>query len=145
MANRKFTDEQELIILGRLACGASTVQLAKEYGVARQTIASVKDRHPDFSANLTLKKEELAKSILDYMDSLKGVACDILDSLLAAMSDEEKINRASLSQIATALGILIDKFTKYEQPKTDDTAANNLLEAIAGVVKESDFDEVPPS
>jgi len=132
--------------MGRLACGESTVALAKEYGVARQTIANIPSRHSEFSAKLTLKKEELAKSILEEMDNLKPKACEIFDSLLDAMSDEKKIEQASLNQIATAFGILVDKFTKNEKPKADSSARNNLLEALVGIVRPEDFnEELPPS
>lgn len=144
--NRKFTDEQEYIIMGRLACGESTVTLAKEFGVARQTIASIPKRHSEFSAKLTLKKEELQTSILEEMEALKPKACEVFDLLLDAMTDEEKLARANISQIATAFGIIVDKFTKNEKPAPDSTAANNLLEALKGIaVKYDSFDELPPS
>ena len=67
------------------------------------------------------------------MDGLKGNVCNLLDQMLSFMSDEEKLNKATLSQVATAFGIIVDKFTQREQPTHNNGAKNNLLEALAGI------------
>lgn len=138
---RRFTDKQELEIIERLTNGDSMTAVAKRYGVSRQTIANVRNRHSEFSATLTHKKEENAKSILDHMDSMKDDVCNLLDTMLRFMSDEEKLSKATLSQVSTAFGILVDKFTAREQPTKNNDAKNNLLEAIAGIAKPEGLDD----
>ena len=48
--------------------------------------------------------------MLDYMESRKEKAKAVLDTYIDALSDPEKIGAAKLSEIATAMGIVIDKF-----------------------------------
>lgn len=48
--------------------------------------------------------------MLAYMDSRKEQAKSVLDSYIAALADTNKIELAKLSEIATAMGIVIDKF-----------------------------------
>ena len=50
--------------------------------------------------------------MLAYMDSRKEQAQGVIDDYLKALADPTKIEEATLSQIATALGIVVDKFTK---------------------------------
>ena len=45
------------------------------------------------------------------MESKKTDVCEILDKLLEAVKDEERIAKTPMNQLATTLGILIDKFT----------------------------------
>ena len=48
--------------------------------------------------------------MLAYMDSRKEQAKTVLDICLEALSDQKKIDAAKLSEIATVMGIVIDKF-----------------------------------
>ena len=98
-------------------------------------------RKQDTWQYLAQKKEENTKSILDHMDEMKGDVCKLLDTMLDYMNDKAKLEKATLNQIATAFGIVIDKFTTREQPKQDNSAKNNLLEALAGIAKPERFDD----
>ena len=138
----KLSEQQEDEVVMKLAEGLSYSALAKEYGVTPPTIANIKKRHPEILQIFTQKKEENIKSFLDHMDSKKKEACFAFDKLLTALSDDVKVEKATLGQVATALGVLIDKFTAREQPTPDSTAANNLLEALTGEVKGEAFDEI---
>ncbi len=138
---RKLSDEQEAEILVKLTNGASQSALAREYNVSRTTIANIMKRKQDTWQYLAQKKEENTKSILDHMDEMKGDVCKLLDTMLDYMNDKAKLEKATLNQIATAFGIVIDKFTTREQPKQDNSAKNNLLEALAGIAKPERFDD----
>lgn len=137
----KLTEEQETEVVMKLAEGASYASLAKEYGVTPPTISNIKKRHPEFLQIFTQKKEENIKSFLDHMEDRKEEAFISFDKLLHALSNDAKIEKATLSQVATALGIIVDKFTAREQPKQDNSAKNNLLEALAGIAKPERFDD----
>ena len=136
---RKLSEKQEAEIIMKLTDGATQTSLANEYGVDRKTISNIKNRHPEYTQKVAQKKEENVKSILDFMDSIKGDVCELLSMMLEYMSDKEKLEKASLNQIATAFGIVVDKFTATEQAAPKDNGENNLLEAIAGCVREDDF------
>ena len=45
------------------------------------------------------------------MDSKKDAVCELIDLYLDELASPAKTEKATLAQIATALGIVIDKFT----------------------------------
>ena len=76
------------------------------------------------------------------MDSRKNDVCALIDALLAAMNNPDKIAATPLNQLATTMGIVIDKFTANETRQPSDTAANNLFEAINSIGEEG-LDDIP--
>lgn len=143
LAKPKLSDLQKQEVIMKLVNGATYAELAKEYSVSSTTIFNIKKNNPDYEKSVIHKKEENSKSILDHMDEIKGDVCNLLDTMLECMKDKARLEKATLSQIATAFGIIVDKFTQREQPTPDSTAANNLLEALSGVnVSKGAFDEV---
>lgn len=57
------------------------------------------------------------------MDSKKERVQEIIDVYLGVLTDPEKLEGATLQQITTALGTLIDKWTKIDDIKRDSTAS----------------------
>lgn len=81
------------------------------------------------------------QSVLSHMDTRKNDVCAIIDNLLAAIGDPQKIADATVVQLATTLGILIDKYTKNEVV-VPSGGESNLLELLADCGKEG-FDDLP--
>ena len=86
------------------------------------------------------------------MDKKQKTVCGLIDLYLDALTREEKLNRASVRDIATALGIVIDKFTstglsadklRAEVAKLQSIQENNQkeLEDVAGIRNEVFGDE----
>lgn len=138
----KLTDKQRKKIVAESVSGSSMTALAKKYGVSTATIHRVVHGDEKLKEKVEQKKAENTQSVLAFMDSKKQTVCDLIDKLLAAMSDEDKIAATPLNQLATAMGIVIDKYTAGEVPKTADTAANNLFEAIEAIGEE-DLNGIP--
>ncbi len=138
----KLTDKQRKKIVAESVSGSSMTALAKKYGVSTATIHRVVHGDEKLKEKVEQKKAENTQSVLAFMDSKKQTVCDLIDKLLAAMSDEDKIAATPLNQLATAMGIVIDKYTAGETPKTADTAANNLFEAIEAIGEE-DLNGIP--
>ena len=69
------------------------------------------------------------------MDGKKHDVCFIIDSLLGALSNPQKIQSAPLDKIAVALGIVIDKFTAQEASLGDMAKENNLFAALDKAVE----------
>lgn len=138
----KLTDRQRKKIIAERALGASVRALAAKYKVSPTTIRNTLKNDPETVQKCARKKEENARSVLAFMESRKNAVCDILDKILTAMGDEGKIAATSLSQLATAMGIVIDKYTAGEAPKLSDMSANNLFEAIKAVGEE-DLNGIP--
>jgi hypothetical protein len=74
--------------------------------------------------------------MLAFMDSRKERAQEVVDTLLSALMDPVKIEAASLNQIATSLGIVVDKFTKNTASGNDSLSKlDGLLEEFKDAVK----------
>lgn len=139
----KLTDKQrKRIIAEYVEGGTSQRKLAEKYHVSPYLIRSILSEDKSLTQKISHKKEENTQSVLAFMDSKKQTVCDLIDKLLAAMGDEDKIAATPLNQLATAMGIVIDKYTAGETPKTADTAANNLFEAIEAIGEE-DLNGIP--
>ena len=142
----KLTDKQKKQIIAESVNGSSLRALAAKYGVSRTTISRVLKSDPEMCQKLTQKRAENTVSILAFMESQKNDVCRVISSLLKAINDPEKIADATLNQIATAMGIVIDKYTAHEAAQTADPKANNLLTAIENWQEDnfSDLQEVQP-
>lgn len=139
----KLSDKQRKKIIAEYVEGSTTRALAAKYSISQTTIRRVLQSDKELAQKVSIKKEENTKSVLAYMDGKKNDVCDLIDRFLAAMNDPAKIAATPLSQIATSMGIVIDKFTANELNKPDSTAPNNLFDAINGCVKEDEFDDLP--
>lgn len=132
----KLTDRQRKKIIAERAEGLSIRALAKKYNVSASTISRTLENDPKTVQKVTQKKEENTVAVLAYMDGKKKDVCEILDKLLEAVKDEEKIAKTPLNQLATTIGILIDKFTAAElSGRGSVNAENNLLAAIQSAAK----------
>lgn len=135
----KLTDRQRKKIIAERADGATIRALARKYKVSDTTIRRTLASDPKMAQKVAQKKEENTVAVLAYMDGKKKDVCEILDKLLEAVKDEEKIAKTPLAQLATTIGILIDKFTAAElSGRGQSTAENNLLSAIQSAAKSMD-------
>lgn len=138
----KLTDKQRKKIIAESVNGSSTRALAAKYGVSQTTIRRVLQSEPELAQKVSQKKAENTVSILAFMDSKKNDVCGLIDKLLAAMADDEKLASATVNQLATAMGIVIDKYTANEAIKPSETKVNNLFEAM-DAWEEDSFNDLP--
>ena len=139
----KLTDKQRKKIIAESVNGSSLRALAAKYGVSTTTIQRVLKSDTELTQKVAQKKAENTVSILAFMDSKKNDVCALIDKLLAAMADDDKLAAATVNQLATAMGIVIDKYTANEAFKSSDTKENNLFEAITAAGKEVDLSAIP--
>ena len=130
----KLTDKQKKQIIARRAEGESLRGLAKRFGVSDATIRRVLRSDPKTSQKVAQKKAQNTADVLAHMDGQKEAVCGLLDAYLAALGDPEKIARAGLSQLATTMGILIDKYTATVQNEQALRKLDEMLEKIGGVI-----------
>lgn len=106
----RLTDRQKKkIIADYVECGSYN-ETAKINGVSRNTVKNIVMADEENATKCQRKKEQNILDMLAYMDSRKEQAKSVLDSYIAALADPNKIELAKLSEIATAMGIVIDKF-----------------------------------
>lgn len=109
MASR-LTDEKKKKIIADYAETGSYRATAKKFGVSDMTVKRLCESDVELLQKVAQKKEQNTAEILDYLESRKEQAKDVLDAYIEALKKPEKIEAAKLSEIATAMGIVIDKF-----------------------------------
>lgn len=112
----RLTDKQKKKIVADYLETGSYNATAEKNGVCGHTVKRIVAECPEISEKLEQKKEENTADILAYMESKRGVVCEIIEKGLAALNDPEKLAEASPAQITTALGTLIDKWAPKGQP-----------------------------
>ena len=106
----RLTDKQKKKIIVDYIESGSYNATAKINGVSRNTVKNIVMADEENATKCQQKKEQNTLDMLAYMDSRKEQAKSVLDSYIAALADSNKIELAKLSEIATAMGIVIDKF-----------------------------------
>ena len=74
------------------------------------------------------------KNLRVHIEELQGKLCDVVDMYLSELSSREKLENAPINQIASALGVLIEKFTK----NAADDGDNGMLEELISGLKNND-------
>lgn len=117
------SDELKKKIIADYAQMKSFRAVARANNVSASTVKRICDREPKLKQLATQKNEQNTLDMLDYMDSKKERVQEIIDVYLGVLTDPDKLDSATLREITTALGTLIDKWTKMDDIKRDSTAS----------------------
>lgn len=79
-------------------------------------------------------KQKKHTTLQQYIGESQSELCKIADMYLDELSNREKLEGAPLNQIASALGTLIEKFTKNFGGEPD----NGMLEQLISELKNDD-------
>lgn len=112
----RLTDKQKKKIVADYLELGSLRAAGRKNGVSGDTVKRIVQNDDAFEQKAAQKKDENTADILAYMESKRGVVCEIIEKGLAALNDPEKLADASPAQITTALGTLIDKWAPKGQP-----------------------------
>ena len=137
----RLTDRKKKKIIADYLETESYNATAKKNGVCGQTVRRVVEESNGITENLKKKKEENTADILAYMESQKGIVCEILEKGLAALNSPEKLAEASPSQITTALGTLIDKWAMISGGPSDNAKEDELSKSLREMAEELESDE----
>lgn len=118
---QRLTDKQKKKIIADYVQLQSYRAAARQNGVSDATVRKIVKGDPESSQKCALKKEKNAQDMLSYMDSKKERVQEIIDVYLGVLTDPEKLEGATLQQITTALGTLIDKWTVIDDRKKGDS------------------------
>ena len=140
MAARLTDKQKKKIVADYLECESYNAT-AKKNGVCGQTVRRVVEESQEFSENLKRKKAENTADILSYMEQKRSVVCEILGKGLDILNDPEKLREATPSQITTALGTLIDKWSMITNKPQDDRIDDGLSKSLRELGKELESDE----
>lgn len=107
----RLTDSQKKKILADYVQTNNYCATAKINGVSATTVKNLVRANADIVEKCEQKKEENTVDVLAYMDAQRETVCQIIGKGLAVLNDPEKLAEATPSQITTAIGTLIDKWT----------------------------------
>lgn len=132
---QRLTDKQKKKIIADYVQLQNYTKTAKLNDVAESTVRKIVKNNPDCANQCYIKKEQNTQDMLSYMESKKERVQDIIDVYLGALTDPKKLKGATLQQITTALGTLIDKWTVIDDRKKGDsvegdTPADELSKAL---------------
>lgn len=126
----RLTDEKKKKIIADYVTIGTYKGVARKYKISPTTVRKVVNGDPDTARKCTQKKEENTKDILAHMDSKKGEVCKFIDLYLDELMKPEHLEKATPSQLSTALGTVIDKFTmgaRHSEDIEDLTPLKELL------------------
>ena len=121
MGAQRLTDKQKKKIIADYVQLQNYTRTAKLNDVAESTVRKIVKNNPDCANQCDIKKEQNTQDMLSYMDSKKERVQEIIDVYLGVLTDPEKLEGATLQQITTALGTLIDKWTVIDDRKKGDS------------------------
>lgn len=104
-----LTDRQKKKILADYVQTNNYCATAKINGVSATTVKNIVRANADILEKCEQKREENTKEVLDYIQNQGPLMCDILKAGLDTLNDPEKLKKASVSQIATMIAIIVDK------------------------------------
>lgn len=131
----RLTDKQRKKIIADYIELGNYRATARKNKVATDTVKRIVLKDPNTVQKATQKREENTLDMLEYMDSRKKQAQGIIDLYLAALADPNRLSTATLSQIATALGIVTDKFVKTSEAHASDKPGimDKIVEAVKNI------------
>lgn len=130
----RLTDRQKKKIIADYVQSGSYRAAARLNKVSDRTVKRIVEECGEIEQKIAQKKEENTADILDYMERQRGEVCKMLDLYLDELKNPEKIEAASLREIATTMAILIDKYTA-DYGRAADTQ-NTEYDALTASLKE---------
>ena len=82
----RLTDKQRKKIVADYVELGSYNAVSKIHGVSRQTVKNIVTNDTDIRQKLQRKKEENTADIIAYMESKRGVVCEIIDKGLDVLN-----------------------------------------------------------
>ena len=108
---KHLTDKQKKRIIADYATMGTYRAVARKYKISPATVKSVVERDEETERKCLQKKAENTETVLAHLEKRAGKACDLIDLFMTYLEQPEKLQRANVRDLATALGIVIDKFT----------------------------------
>lgn len=126
MAKHLTDAKKKKIIADYVGCGNYS-EVARKNKVSKDTVRRLCNR-TDILQKAQEKKEQNTKDMLEYLDQKRDMAFKFIDKAFEEMCKEEKIEKTSIINLATAIGIVIDKYSNANINKQNEkvTIINDL-------------------
>lgn len=126
MAKHLTDAKKKKIIADYVGCGNYS-EVARKNKVSKDTVRRLCNR-TDILQKAQEKKEQNTRDMLEYLDQKRDTAFKFIDKAFEEMCKEEKIEKTSIINLATAIGIVIDKYSNANINKQNEkvTIINDL-------------------
>lgn len=139
MAARLTDKRKKKIIADYLELGSYNAA-AEKNGVCGHTVKRLVSECPEISEKLEQKKKENTADILAYMEGKRKAVCEIIEVGLSVLPDKI-IAAKSASEVTTALGTLIDKWTAISGGPVDSAKEDELSKSLREMAEELESGE----
>lgn len=112
---RHATDKEKKKIIADYVQYENYSEVARINKCSASKVKNIVLASNEFVEKCEQKKEENTKDIIEYMDSKKETVCKMIDLYLNEFCDSERIKNSTTSQLATAFGVVIDKFVPKDK------------------------------
>lgn len=125
----RLTDKQKKKIIADYVQLGSYNAVSKIHGVSATTVKNIVSKSADIVEKCEQKKEENTSNILEYMESRKDKVCEIISVSLDALPDKIR-NAKTASEVTTAMGTLIDKWTMIGGGPKEEAGEDALSQSL---------------
>ena len=136
----RLTDYQEKRIIASYVETGTYRGAARACQVSVNTVRKLVQADTEMLKKVEQKKAENAADVLAYMADKKETVCEIIGNALDALNDVEKLRRAPPTQIATTIGILIDKWSSISKGSDGPQSADALSPSLAELAEALESD-----
>lgn len=135
----RLTDRQKKQIVADYMAVETYSTVAKMHGVSKDTVRRIVQNDDDFVRKAREKKAQNSADILSYMEGRRDQVCDILQTGLDVLPEKIR-NAKSASEVTTAIGTLIDKWTAIGGGPNDTAKEDELSKSLKEMGKELESD-----
>lgn len=136
----RLTDKQKKKIVADYLELQSVNATAKINHVSWGTVKAVLDETGEIEKKLEQKKDENTADILAYMESRRKQVCEIIEVGLEVLPEKIRYARTA-SEVTTAIGTLIDKFTAFGGGPGDTVKDDGLSQSLREMAEELERDD----
>lgn len=136
----RLTDYQKKRIIASYVETGTYRTAARACQVSVNTVRKLVQADTEMLKKAEQKKAENAADVLAYMADKKETVCEIIGNALDALNDVEKLRRAPPTQIATTIGILIDKWSAISKGSDGPQSADALSQSLAELAEALESD-----
>lgn len=138
MAPRLTDRQKKKIVADYLECQSINLA-ARRNGVSWDSARKAIDEAGEIEEKLEQKKQENTADIIAYMESKRQAVCDIIEVGLKVLPQKIQDARTA-SEVTTALGTLIDKFTAFGSLPGDTAKEDDLSKSLREMAEELESD-----
>lgn len=108
---KRLTAKQKQRIIADYTTLGTYAAVARKYKISPHTVRDIVAADPTVADKCRQKKDESLEQVLTHLEKRAGKACDLIDVFMQYLESPQKLERANVRDLATALGIVVDKFT----------------------------------